>query len=131
MTEKEMFNVLVRLSPLMNFVNIETGSTTKGIPDVYYYSQLNSATGWIELKIAHYKNGKIFIDYRPGQRWFLQDHHIVNKKTFCLIWYDEYYYLTKDFSSEFLTKYHLQTSSVFYGKDLQTVNFIKCLIDRY
>lgn len=80
----------------IKYVQVETGTTKVGIPDLYFYT-LGSyrAQGWIELKqLSRLKRKKdITIPYRPGQLQFLIDHAKSNKRTFLLLYVYGYYHL--------------------------------------
>ena len=48
---------------------IESGSTARGIPDLYYSSLSVDIRGWVELKNEDHlpKRGPYRVKYRPGQ----------------------------------------------------------------
>ena len=61
------------LSPLLpgdgHFCRVESGDTSPGIPDVYY--QLNSSSGWIELKVDRHPRSQL-----PFKRGGLRDDQV-------------------------------------------------------
>ena len=61
--------VVMRLIP--DAIRIESGTTTVGIPDIYYWNT------WIELKNIKRvlsSNGNVVVPWRPGQQAFALKH---------------------------------------------------------
>lgn len=129
MKERDMFHAMKRASKSypVEFLSIETGGTTRGIPDVYYLSP--NAVGWIELKVIKYRKrrGVYLFEYRPGQISFLVKHNRVCKKTFTLGWYNGMYYLFNNFVKELQD---IEVSCLWSGKSLNNRKLFKLLTSK-
>lgn len=108
MTEKTMYKELKDAwGKAFFFQRFETGLTAKGIPDVYYmtspgaFSVPGVISGWIELKVGRKTPLGIQIKYRPRQQYQLEALKKASGNAFTLFWYNNNYYLTTDFSTEF------------------------------
>lgn len=84
--------------PGMEFDRIETGTTAKSVPDVFYsYRALNRAGhhGWIELKACEIDDNDC-VDlghFTPGQRRWLKNHGEIGESCFLMIRADSQVFL--------------------------------------
>ena len=143
MTENQMFKQINSyhyyyedgiIIGLIKYKKIETGRKTIGIPDIYFYFIYNNPcdlnlTGWIELKIAKkHKNRTIEIPYRPGQLPFLKEHSKANKRTYCLVYFEDCYYLFNRFYRYYNNKDNFIFNSFSIFSEINK-NFMKKIID--
>lgn len=116
------------------FVSIETGATTSGIPDIYYYvvsdaSMYNNVTGWIELKIGkQLANKNVVVNFRPGQIPFLESHSVNNKRTFTLVYIDGLFYLITKVFKNVYSDVEFFENAVFIGSSLNSKPFFDILL---
>jgi hypothetical protein len=123
MTEKDIFKKLCKsATSIIDYYNVETGSTEIGIPDVYF-TTISGTHGWIELKIGEHDrySDSIFFDYRPGQQNFLNDLKRKKIKAYLLFFYGDSYYLTNDFSDYFKPNLCLWKGSSFLDLDFLSI----------
>jgi len=126
MTETMMYRVLKGISDIHQgtFCSIETGGSSIGVPDVYYFDP--AITGWIELKVIKWiaRDEVYRFDYRKGQLPWLRKHHRTNKRTFCLGWYDNQYFLFDEFYKEMDD---IEKRSLWYGPSLKDKGLLNIL----
>ncbi len=103
MKENKMYEKLKKVVNTYGKVySIETGGTSKGIPDVFFVLNDNTS-GWIELKQSKInKNGTFRIQYRAGQKVFLTLCSDAETKSFVLLYLEGTFYLIyKNFKKDF------------------------------
>lgn len=78
--KKEFKNTKIFLQP------IESGSTSSGIPDIYY-CKINSS-GWIELKVLNRypKNDIVNIPFRAGQIGWIRKFRYISNNIFLFLY---------------------------------------------
>ena len=71
---------------------IESGTTGRGIPDIYAISPTNQPV-WLELKRERveigYTSAPVYIHWRPGQQAWLHEVAIHNQTVFTLACFDD------------------------------------------
>jgi len=108
MTETEMFiDLKSSTKGVLEVLNIETGTTGLGVPDVFYTG--NGFSGWIELK----QSNELKFEYRTKQRSWLKKHSYKKLNGFVLFHNNKTYYLLNKFDKEkFLSIEELKEYSI-------------------